>query len=97
MRGNTLTEAAAPAIFIPAAQVPDRTTAFLNQIVPINWVVRATGDSATVTERIRREVSAADSSLVASTPRPLVEMLSGLTAQQKMYATLMTFFAAVAH
>ena len=94
--GNTLSEAAAPSIFIPAAQVPDRTTAFLNQIVPLNWVVQVTGDTATVSERICREVSAADSSLVASRPRPLVEMLSGLTAQQKMYATLMTFFAAVA-
>lgn len=94
--GNTLSEAAAPGIFIPAAQVPDRTTAFLNQIVPLNWVVQVTGDPALVSERLRREVSAADSSLVASKPRPLVEMLSGLTAQQKMYATLMTFFAAVA-
>jgi predicted permease len=94
--GNTLTEAAAPGIFIPAAQVPDRTTAFLNEIVPLNWVVQVTGDPAAVGERIRREVSAADPSLVASKPRPLVELLSGLTAQQKMYATLMTFFAAVA-
>jgi predicted permease len=94
--GNTLSEAAAPGIFIPGAQVPDRTTAFLNQIVPLNWVVQVTGDPIAVSERIRREVSAADSSLVASKPRPLVELLSGLTAQQKMYATLMTFFAAVA-
>ena len=94
--GNTLSEAASPGIFIPAAQVPDRTTAFLNQILPLNWVVRVTGDTATVSGRIRREVTAADSSLVASKPRPLVEMLSGLTAQQRMYATLMTFFAAVA-
>jgi putative ABC transport system permease protein len=94
--GNTLSEAAAPGIFIPAAQVPDRTTAFLNQIVPLNWVVQVTGDPAKVSEMIRREVSAADSSVVASTPRTLVEMLSGLTAQQQIYATLMTFFAAVA-
>ncbi len=94
--GNALSEAAAPGIFIPAAQVPDRTTAFLNQILPLNWVVQVTGDAATVSSRIRREVSAADSSLVASKPRPLVEMLSGLTAQQKTYATVMTFFAAVA-
>jgi len=94
--GNTLSEAAAPGIFIPAAQVPDRTTAFLNQIVPLNWVVQATADTATVSETIRREVSAADSNLVASKPRPLVEMLSSLTAQQQTYATLMTFFAAVA-
>src|SRR6185369_117832 len=94
--GNRLNEAAAPGIFIPAAQVPDRTTAFLNQIVPLNWVVQATADTATVSETIRREVSAADSNLVASKPRPLVEMLSSLTAQQQTYATLMTFFAAVA-
>jgi predicted permease len=94
--GNTLSEAAAPGIFIPAAQVPDGTTAFLNQIVPLNWVVQVAGDPSTVSAKIRREVSAADASLVASTPRPLVEMLSGLTAQQKTYATLMTFFAAVA-
>ncbi|HET9789202.1 MAG TPA: ABC transporter permease, partial [Pyrinomonadaceae bacterium] len=69
--GNTLSEAAAPGIFIPAAQVPDRTTAFLNQIVPLNWVVQVTGDPATVSGKIRKEVSAADSSLVASNPRPL--------------------------
>jgi predicted permease len=94
--GNTLSEAATPGIFIPAAQVPDRTTAFLNQIVPLNWVVQVTADPIAASDRIRREVSAADSSLVASKPRPLVELLSGLTAQQKMYATLMTFFAAVA-
>jgi putative ABC transport system permease protein len=94
--GNTLSEAATPGIFIPAAQVPDGTTAFLNQIVPLNWVVQVAGDPSTVSAKIRREVSAADASLVASTPRPLVEMLSGLTAQQKTYATLMTFFAAVA-
>src|SRR6185369_4302854 len=73
--GNTLSEAAAPGIFIPAAQVPDRTTAFLNQIVPLNWVMEVTGDAAAVREKIRREVSAADSSLVASKPRPLVELL----------------------
>lgn len=94
--GNTLSEAAAPGVFIPAAQVPDRTTAFLNQIVPLNWVVQVTGDTAIVSAKIRREVSAADSSFVASNPRPLVELLSGLTAPQKIYATLMTFFAAVA-
>ena len=93
--GNTLSEAPAPGIFIPAGQVPDRTTAFLNQIVPLNWVVQVTGDPAAVSAKIRREVSAADASLVASNPRPLVDMLSGLTAQQKTYATLMTFFAAV--
>ena len=94
--GNTLSEAPAPGIFIPAAQVPDRTTAFLNQILPLNWVVQVTGDPAAVSARVRSEVSAADASLVASKPRPLVEMLSGLTAPQKVFATLMTFFAAVA-
>ena len=94
--GNILNEAASPAIYIPAVQVPDRTTAFLNQIVPLNWVVQVTGDPSAVSARIRREVFAADSSLVASNPRPLMEMLSALTAQQQMQATLMTFFASVA-
>jgi putative ABC transport system permease protein len=94
--GNTLSEAASPGIFVPAAQVPDRTTAFLNQIVPLNWVVQVTGDPTAVSDRIRREVTAADPSLIASNPRPLAQMLSGLTAQQKVLATLMTFFAAVA-
>jgi putative ABC transport system permease protein len=76
--------------------VPDRTTAFLNQIVPLNWVVQVTGDPSAISGRIRQEVFAADSDLVASNPRPLMEMLSALTAQQKMQATLMTFFAGVA-
>lgn len=43
---------------------------------------------AAVSAKIPREVSAVDASVIASTPRPLVEMLSGLTAQQKIYATL---------
>ena len=94
--GNSLNEAASPAIFIPAVQVPDRTTAFLNQIVPLNWVVQVTGDPSAISGRIRREVFAADSSLVASNPRPLVEIISALTAPQKIQATLMTFFAGVA-
>ena len=94
--GNTLNEAASPAIFIPAVQVPDRTTAFLNQIVPLNWVVQVTGEPSAISGQIRREVFAADSSLVASNPRPLTDMLSALTAPQKMQATLMTFFAGVA-
>jgi len=94
--GNTLNEAASPAIFIPATQVPDRTTAFVNKIVPLNWVVQVAGDPAAVSGQIRREMFAADSSLVASNPRPLMEMLSALTAQQKMQATLITFFAGVA-
>ena len=94
--GNTLNESAAPGIFIPAVQVPDRTTAFLNQIVPLNWVVQVTGDPSAMSGQIRREVFAADASLVASHPRQLEEMLSALTAPQKMQATLMTFFAGVA-
>lgn len=94
--GNTLNEAASPAIFIPAVQVPDRTTAFLNQVVPLNWVVQVSGDPSAISGQIRREVFAADSSLIASNPRLLMEMLNALTAPQKMQATLITFFAGVA-
>ncbi|HEU0252096.1 MAG TPA: FtsX-like permease family protein, partial [Pyrinomonadaceae bacterium] len=82
--------------FIPAVQVPDRTTAFLNQIVPLNWVVQVTGDPSVISGQVRREVFAADASLVASHPRQLEGMLSALTAPQKTQATLMTFFAGVA-
>lgn len=94
--GNILNEPPSPAIFVPAVQVPDRTTTFLNQIVPLNWVVQVTGDPSAISGRIRREVFAADSGLVASHPRPLLEMLDELTAHKKMQTTLMTFFAGVA-
>ena len=95
-RGNALQEAPAPAIFIPAAQVPDATTAFLNQVAPLSWLIQVSGNASVVSGRIRKEVFSADSSLVASNPRSLVEMLGGLTAQQKTHATLVTFFAGVA-
>jgi ABC-type antimicrobial peptide transport system permease subunit len=94
--GNALNEAADPGIFIPAAQTPDKTTAFLNKIVPLNWVVQVSGEPSAISGRIRKEVFAADSSLVASNPRPFMEMVRALSAQQKMQATLMTFFAGVA-
>ena len=95
-RGNVLNEPPQPAVYLPAAQVPDKMTAFLNGLVPLSWVVRVSGGAAAAGNQIRREIAAADPGLVASNPRALPELVGGLTARQKMHTTLVGFFAAVA-
>ncbi|HEY5883982.1 MAG TPA: ABC transporter permease [Pyrinomonadaceae bacterium] len=95
-RGSILEQTPAAAIFVPAAQVPDATTVFLNQIAPLSWVVQVKGDPSLVGSRIRKDVFSVDSSLVASNPRPLIELLSALTEQKKTHATLVSFFAGIA-
>jgi hypothetical protein len=91
-----LNEPASPTAFIPLAQVPDRLVVFLNRLMPMNWLIRVSGEPFAFSHIVHEEFLAADFDLVPSNPRPLAEVLSASLAQQRMQTGLLGLFSGAA-
>jgi putative ABC transport system permease protein len=91
-----LNEPASPTVFIPLAQVPDSLLVFSNRLMPINWLVRVSGEPLAFTQSIHRELLAIDPDLVSSNPQSLTQVLSTSLTQQRMETALVGFFSAAA-
>jgi putative ABC transport system permease protein len=91
-----LKEPASPAVFIPLAQVPDSLMAFMNSVMPMNWLIRVSGEPLAYTPVIHREFLAVDPDLVSSNPRTLTQVLGASLAQQKTETALVGFFSIAA-
>ena len=95
-RETGLEEAPVPAVFIPLAQVPDSFMLFLNDLLPMNWLVRVSGDPLAFSRPVHQEMLGVDPDLVTSNPQSLEQVLSFSLAQQKMQTALLGFFSATA-
>jgi putative ABC transport system permease protein len=91
-----LNEPASPTAFIPLAQVPDGLVVFLNRLMPMNWLIRVSGEPLAFSHAVHEEFLAADRDLVTSNPRPLAEVLSTSLVQQRMQTGLLGLFSAAA-
>ncbi len=91
-----LNEPASPTAFIPLAQVPDRLVVFMNRLMPMNWLIRVSGEPLAFSHAVHEEFLAADNDLVTSNPRPLAQVLSTSLAQQSMQTGLLALFSAAA-
>jgi predicted permease len=91
-----LNEPASPTAFIPLAQVPDGLVVFLNRLMPMNWLIRVSGEPLAFSRAVHEEFLAADRDLVTSNPRPLAEVLSTSLVQQRMQTGLLGLFSAAA-
>lgn len=95
-RDDGLAEPAAPTMYLPTAQIPDKTMAFLNRLLPLSWVVRSNETPEAISGRIRREIFFVDPQLVAANPRSLKQILSESIARQQMQTVLVTVFGTIA-
>jgi putative ABC transport system permease protein len=95
-RETGLDEAPAPAVFIPLAQVPDGFMVFLNALLPMNWLVRVSGEPLAFARMVHEEMLGVDPDLVTSNPQSLEQVLSFSLAQQKMQTALLALFSAAA-
>ncbi|MBZ5494724.1 MAG: ABC transporter permease [Acidobacteriia bacterium] len=95
-RDDGLQEPAAPTMYLPTAQIPDKTMAFLNHLLPLSWVVRANGDADAISGRIRQEIFFVDPQMVAANPRPLRQILSESIARQQTQTVLVATFGIIA-
>lgn len=89
-----LNEPASPTAFIPLAQVPDRLVVFMNRLMPMNWLIRVSGEPLAFSHAVHEGFLAADDDLVTSNPRPLAQVLSTALAQQRMQTGLLALFSA---
>src|SRR5262249_4256092 len=64
--------------------------------LPITWIVRTTGASASITETIRREFLSLDGQLAVAKVRPLAEANSATLFRERIATSLLGVFAAIA-
>ncbi len=89
-------EAAPPAMFVPASQVPSTVLSVLNRLLPTNWVVRVHGDPTGMVPAIRNALRQADASQPVSNVRSMDQVFSESVARQNFNMLLLSTFAAVA-
>ena len=95
-REITLVQPAFPAVYIPLSQIPDSLIGFLNQVMPMNWLVRVSGEPLAFAPLIHKEMLSINADLVSSHPQPLNRVIAASVAQEKVQATLLGLFAASA-
>jgi len=96
VRENGLTEADQGVMYVPAGQVNDGVTAFVNRIVPLSWAVRTSMDPKALTAAVQHEFLSIDARLPVSKIRTMEQIISEATARQNFNMLLLTIFAAVA-
>lgn len=95
-RETGLDEAPVPAVFMPLSQVPDSFMAFLDDLLPMNWLVRVSGDPLAFSRTVHEEMLGVDPDLVTSNPQSLEQVLSFSLAQRKTQTALLALFSASA-
>jgi putative ABC transport system permease protein len=91
-----LDQPASPAVFIPLVQVPDSMIAFMNSLMPMNWLIRVSGEPLASAQLVHHEFLAVEPDLVSSNPRTLTQVLSASLAQQQTETALVGFFSVAA-
>jgi putative ABC transport system permease protein len=91
-----LDQSAAPAVYIPFSQVPDTLMAFLNRALPVDWLVRVSGEPLAYAPAVHKEFFSVDPNLVPSNPRSLSQVLSASLSGHQTETALLTFFSITA-
>jgi predicted permease len=87
---------AEPAMYVPAAQVPDAINARNNRLLPLTWVVRTTGAPAASAAAILNELRQSAGGLTVQRVRTLREVASASSARIQFYTMLLSLFAGMA-
>ncbi len=96
IRDKGLDQPAPPEFFEPEAQVSSGLLHLDLELLPLNWIVRTTGDPMAIAEQIRREALTVAGDLPMADPQPLEKIVSNSLSQQRFVMTLLSVFAALA-
>lgn len=96
VRDDGLEEPAPPTVYLPISQVPSKTMAFLNRLLPLSWVLRTNGNFDAISQEVRQQMFVVDPQLVAANPRSMKEILNDSIARQQVQAVLVTAFGIIA-
>ncbi|MBZ5526024.1 MAG: ABC transporter permease, partial [Acidobacteriia bacterium] len=87
---------ALPCIYVPMAQLPDRTMTYRNSSWSWSWVVRTEGDPQALSHQIQEEMRKAAPAWVIENPKPMSVILGAGIEKQKLQAMLLAAFAGIA-
>jgi len=83
-------------MYVPEAQITDPLTRLANNLLPLNWAIRANGDSGALSAAMRREFLTVDAQLSVAKIRTMDQVISETTARQNFNTLLLTIFAGLA-
>jgi putative ABC transport system permease protein len=86
---------APPMVFVPLAQVPDKLMAVVRTFTSANFVVRTTGEPLGLSQAVKHEVAALDSTLPLSHVSSMEEIGARSVAAQRFNMLLLGLFAAL--
>jgi putative ABC transport system permease protein len=84
-----------PMVFVPIAQVPDKLMATVRTFTSTNFVVRTTVEPLGLTQVVKREIAALDSTLALSHVSTMEEIGARSVASQRFNMLLLGLFAAL--
>ena len=96
VRDNGLDQPAPPIMYVPAAQMSDALARLGNGIVPTTWIVRTSGNQASLTAAIQKEFLAVDALLPISNVRLMEDVIARSIARQNFNMVLLSIFGAIA-
>ena len=85
-----------PTMYLPAAQLSDGFTAFLNGQIPLEWMVRTKVAPYSLSRQIQQELRIASGGVPVGTVQTMDEVVSHSVAYQRFSTTLLAVFAAIA-
>jgi len=95
LRDGGLNNAPGPKMYVPQSQVPDALSALGYTIYPMSWIVRTTGNPATLVPTMQEQLRQA-TGLPVSDVRAMDDVVSLSTARQRFNMLLMTVFGSCA-
>ncbi len=85
-----------PAVYVPAAQVPDALTSLNNHRAPITWAIRTKGDPVPLSGAIQRELRSASGGFPFGRIRTMDQVLADASARMRFNVLLLTIFSGAA-
>ena len=90
---NALASDTAPAIFVPAAQAPDRGVSISNQFFDTKWIVRTNGSAAGIERAMREAVREVDPTLAFVRFESMTSVIGRDLDLQRLLTVLLGAFA----
>ena len=82
--------------YVPLGQVTDGFTRLANAVLPISWLIRASGDPRTLVAAVKHEFLAVDHELPVARIRTMQQVIQDATARHSFNMLLLTIFAVIA-
>ncbi len=83
-------------MYVPQSQLPEGLTQLANNVIPLSWAVRSSGDPNGLRQGVQQQFQAVDPLLTISKVRTMQDVLAAGTARQSFNMLLLTIFAAIA-